>query len=102
MARQVDIETGVEKAATALERRQRAEMSHQWRELRNKLDTLLLSTNVMKTNEIRQECLKLDTMDTEQRRVHIKQRWGPVYLERAEPMLIQLEALEKHIAQHEK
>lgn len=101
MARQVDIESGVEKAAAALEGRQRAEMSHQWRELRNKLDTLLLSTNAMKTNEIRQECLKLDTMNTEQRRTHIRQRWGPVCLERAEPMLMQLEALEKNITQHE-
>lgn len=101
MAKQVDIENGIEKAASALERRKHAEMSHQWRELRNKLDSLLLSTNVMKTNDVRQQCHKLDSMTTEERRIHIQSNWGPVYLEKSEPILIQIEALERHIAKED-
>jgi|6_EtaG_2_1085325.scaffolds.fasta_scaffold61230_2 hypothetical protein len=101
MARQVDIENGVEKAAAALEGRQRAEMSTQWRELRNKLDTMLLSTNVMKTNDVRQRCLELDGMTTEERRNHIRAFWGPIYLDRTDPILAQLQSLESNIAKHE-
>jgi len=101
MAKQVDIETGVEKVASALENRQRVEMSSQWRDLRNKLDTLLLSTNVLKTNDVRLLCHQMDTMGIEERRDHIRSNWGPIYLDRAEPILIQLQALEGHIAKHE-
>lgn len=101
MAKQIDIVTGVEKAAAALEGRQHAESSRQWRDLRNKLDTMLLSTSVMKTNEVRQQCLLMDTMTTDERRTHIEQYWGQLYREKAEPIILQLQALEAHIAKSE-
>jgi hypothetical protein len=101
MAKQVDIETGVEKAAAALEGRQRAEMSSQWRDLRNKLDTLLLSTNTMKSNDVRQLCHALDGMNLDERRAHITANWGPLYLDRCEPILMQLQAAETNIAKQD-
>jgi len=98
MTRQVDLENGIEKAAAALAGHQREEVSTQWQLMRNKLDSLLLSTHTLKTDEVRRFTLQIDSMDYEQRRTFINANWGSVCLERCVPILIQLEALEKHIA----
>ena len=59
---------------------------------------MLLSTNVLKTNDAMRACRVLDTMTTKERQNHILDNWGPAYLERAHPILVQLEVLEKRIA----
>ena len=94
-----NISTGVEKAVQSLNQRQEDELNKSWRVLRNKLDSMLLSTNVMKTNEAMQSCRRLDTMSPEERATYIQQNWGPQYYAKAHPMLVQLETLEKKIAQ---
>ena len=93
-----DINTGVEKTLEILNRRQTDELNASWRSIRNKLDSMLLSTNVLKTNEVMQACRILDTMSTEERENHILGNWGSAYLGRAQPILMQLEMLEKKLA----
>ena len=93
-----DIATGIEKTLESLNRQQAEGLDKQWRELRNKLDSLLLSTNVMKTNVAMRSCRSLDTMTPEDRATCINTQWGPQYFQKAQPMLVQLEMLEKKIA----
>lgn len=92
-----DIATGVEKTLEVLNRRQVDELNASWRSLRNKLDSMLLATNVLKSNETMRGCRAIDTLSPEERIQHILTNWGPQYLERAKPILIQLEMLEKKI-----
>lgn len=96
-----DIATGIEKTVEALNQRQDAELNKQWRDLRNKIDSLLLSTNVMKTNDAMRSCRQLDTMTPEERATFIQQNWGPQYFIKVHPMLMQLEMLEKNIETNE-
>lgn len=93
-----DISNGVEKTLEVLNRRQTDELNASWRSIRNRLDSMLMSTNVLKTNDAMQSCRALDTMSTEERQNHIQGNWGPMYLDKARPILIQLEMLEKKIA----
>jgi len=101
MTRNIDIENGIEKAAAALEGRKNAEASTKWRELKHKLDSILLTTNVMKTNDIRENCASLDDMNIDERSAHISGLWGPIYLQKCQPILFQLRTLEQHIAKQE-
>jgi hypothetical protein len=82
-----------------MERRKADEFNASWRDLRNKLDAMLLATNVFKTNDAMQACRVLDTMSPEERATHIQTNWGPQYFERARPILLQIETLETKIAQ---
>jgi len=92
-----DIHTGIDKTLEALDKRRTDELNASWRDLRNKLDSMLLATNVLKSNDAMQACRVLDVMTTEEREHHILGNWGPQYLEKARPILIQLEVLEKRI-----
>jgi hypothetical protein len=93
-----DVQSGVEKLATVLADRQEEQSTSGWRDLRNKLDSLLLSTHTLKTDEARKRCQALDGMTMEERANHIKLYWGTVCLDRVMPLLQQLEAVEKAIA----
>lgn len=93
-----EISNGIEKTLEVLNRRQTSELHASWQAIRNRLDSMLLSTNVLKTNDAMRACRTLDTMSTEERKSHIQNNWGPAYLGRAEPILVQLELLEKNIA----
>jgi len=90
-----DIQTGVERLAESLARSTTEDQTRQWRDLRNKVDSILLSTTTYKTDEVREACRELDTMSLEERRQLISQKWGPAYLQRVDPLLQQLESLEK-------
>lgn len=92
-----DIATGVDSIVKRMTARQQEQESMQWRDLRNKIDSLLLSTNVLKTDDARRACLELDTMSPEARETFITHRWGPNYLIRVSPLLHQLQVLENHI-----
>lgn len=66
-----------------------------WRDLRNKLDSLLIGNNVLKSGEIRKLCQQLDGMTTEERSSHITAYWGSLYAEKSMPLLLQIESVEK-------
>jgi hypothetical protein len=93
------IEDGVSKIAQLLKDNSSIDEQqlHSWRDLRNKIDSLLLSTNVLTTNEAKQRCLEIDTMENEKRREFIATNWGPLYLQKVEPLLHQLNVLEIQI-----
>jgi len=93
-----DISNGVEKILETMSRRETNELHASWRAMRNKLDSILLATNVLKSNDAMRGCRALDTMSQEERSQHILDNWGPLYLEKATPMLLQLVALEKNIS----
>lgn len=88
------IGNGVERVIEALKSQQSKEITESWRALRNRLDSMLISTNVLKTNETLSACRAMDNMSTAEREQHILKNWGPAYLERAKPILIQLQILE--------
>jgi hypothetical protein len=68
-----------------------------WRDIRSKLDSLLIGTNVLKGDVVRQKCQVLDGMDTQSRIKHITDNWGSLYADRTKPLILQLETIEKHI-----
>lgn len=84
------IATGVEALAASFNR----EISDQWRSMRNRLDSLLLTTKILKTDEVQAACAKLDAMSLEERYDYIAKIWGPMYAEKAGPLLQQLQVLE--------
>ncbi len=73
-------------------------LEKQWKEFRNKIDSILISNNIMKNSEVRLNCLKLDTMTHQERMDHIQNSWGPMYLDKVMPLLLQLVTLENQIA----
>ncbi len=91
------ISTGIEKLLHQQKtvEKQSVQLSKQWKELRNRIDSVLLSTNVLKTTEVRAKCLALDQMTNEQRAVYITENWGPMCLQRVEPLLQQLATIEQ-------
>ena len=93
-----DIQSGIEKLTTVLATRQEEESTSQWRSIRNKIDSLLLSTHVLKTDEARRLCLTLDHMTMEERKAHITTYWGAAALAKIFPLLQQLESIELSIA----
>lgn len=95
------ISSGIEKLAAALRtspERQTQQLSQKWKEIRNRIDATLMSTNVLKTNDVRQKCLLMDSMTPAEREQHIRLNWGPQYLDRVAPMLQQLATLEDQLA----
>jgi len=70
----------------------------QLQSLRVKLDSQLLVNNLMKVDAARQACAQLDAMSTEQRQQYITEKWGPLYMERAVPLLLQIEQTEAALA----
>lgn len=96
------ISTGIERLVSQKKEAEKAsvQISKQWKEVRNRIDTVLMSNNVMKSTELRQRCLLLDHLHTEGRVEHIKENWGPLYLERVQPLLQQLANLEDQLAKH--
>lgn len=92
-----NIANGIEQLMKVDKINKTATLSAGWKELRNKLDILLLSNNIMKTNETTMACKALDTMSHEDRIEYIKRVWGPLYAEKTMPLLLQLLHLEKQL-----
>lgn len=69
----------------------------QLRDQRVKLDSQLVSNNLMKADEVRQACAQLDGMTPDERREFITTTWGPMYLDRVLPILLQIEMTEEAI-----
>jgi len=94
-----NMQNGVEKIADSLSRNTNESLSTQWRDLRNKIDSILLSTTTFKTDEVRKACREIDDMPAEKRASFITTKWGPVCCHKVEPMLIQLQLLENKMRQ---
>jgi len=71
------------------------QLAKAWQDIKNRLDVLLLSNNVYKGAELRQSCLALNAMSHEDRQQYILQYWGQVCLDKALPLLQQLNTLER-------
>lgn len=88
-----NIENGVQKLVstqpTAAEQRYRA-----WRDLKNKLDSMLMNTRILTSDQTAAECRLMDTMNYEARLKHITEKWGVNYTNRALPILQQLKSME--------
>jgi len=89
-----NIQNGVEQLAESMARNVSDDQARQWRDLRNKVDSILLSTTTLKTDEVRRNCQELDGMMPDERIKHINQRWGPAFLNKVTPLLQQLQILE--------
>lgn len=68
-----------------------------WKDLRNKLDSVLLSTNVIKGDAARTLCQALDSMSLADRLAHIEANWGKLYGQKSLPLLQQLDSVESMI-----
>lgn len=93
-----EISTGIDKIMQRMGEREEEQSQMQWRDIRNKLDSLLLSTNVLKSDEARRKCLEIDNMEPESRREYISTNWGPNMLNKVDPLLYQLSVLENSLA----
>ncbi len=90
----ISIKDGVKKMADAMVH-DGINFDKQWHELRNKVDVILLSNNISKTDKDKSDIRKLDSMSHEERQQYICNNWGPMYLDRCMPILIQINILEK-------
>lgn len=93
-----NISTGVDKIIDQMNKKQNELHQLQWRDIRNKIDSILLSTNILKTDEARKACINIDNMSHEQRQQFISERWGPAYLNKISHLLHQLAILENHLS----
>lgn len=93
-----NMQNGVEKVAELLARNTDEASARQWRDLRNKIDSILLSTTAFKTDDVRTACHKIDDMPAEQRADYIKEKWGPICYSKIEPLLLQLQFLENRMS----
>jgi hypothetical protein len=94
------IHTGIEKMVKGVKpavQKQAEQLARQWQEIKNRLDIILVSNNVLKGTALRQKCLALDGMSYEERQQFIQEQWGPLYLQKTMPLLQQLDTLERAI-----
>lgn len=68
-----------------------------WRDLRNKIDSLLLGSKVLKADLVRVKCQALDQLDQQGRYDHIMKNWGPQYATKILPLLQQLNTVEQQL-----
>lgn len=96
-----DIKTGIDKIAETMNFRSSEEIANSWRTMRNKLDSMLLASRALKSDDIMIACRLIDNMSTSEREQHILTIWGKLYLDRARPILTQLQILEDAIAKNQ-
>lgn len=77
---------------------QNEQFNRSWRDLRNKLDSSLMLTNVLKGDAVRKLCLQLDGLSKPERFKLIQDNWGVQQAEKSRTLLEQLDILEKEIA----
>ncbi len=90
------IENGLNKIKEAHKRLESGEATaaRQWRDLKNKIDSILKSSH-RKTDEVKVICTKLDESNHEDRCRIIVENWGEQYLNKVMPLLQQLRCLEE-------
>jgi len=94
-----NMQNGVEKVIDTISRNTTESLTTQWRDIRNKIDSILLSTTTFKTDETRKSCREIDDMAADKRSAYITAKWGPICCSKVEPLLIQLQLLESKMRQ---
>ena len=94
MSNQRRIANGVEIIKEALSDKKQFTLDSRWQDIKNKLDSILTSSNAMKSNEALVHCAKLNTMGHDERTKFINERWGSQCLGKVAPMLAQLHQIE--------
>ena len=85
------IETGIKQIAAS----SRIEHEPQWQAIRNNLNSQLLSSHMVKSDECRQISLQLDAMTHNDRVDYITQCFGPQTLAKVLPLLDQMNRFEQ-------
>lgn len=85
------IETGIKQIAAAA----RVEHEPQWQAIRNNLNSQLLSSHMVKSDECRQISLQLDAMSHSDRVDYITQCFGQQTLNKVMPLLEQMHRFEE-------
>lgn len=90
------IDNGLNKIKDAHKRSESSEAiaARQWRDLKNKIDSILKSGN-RKTDEVKNICTKLDESNHDNRCKIIVEHWGQQYLNKVMPLLQQLKCIEE-------
>ena len=70
-------------------------MNKQWHDIKHRIDGILTSGNILKTEDVKTLCQAMDTMDLAERILHIEANFGAQYLRLVEPLIHQLSAIEK-------
>ena len=91
----MEIENGLNNLKEAHKRSESADKiaAKQWRNTKNKVDSLLKSGN-KPTDELKTVCVMLESMNHEDRCKKIIEYWGIQYLNKVMPLLQQLSGLE--------
>lgn len=89
------IDNGVDKLTAAHKKSvlSAPDIARQWRDIKNKIDSILKS-NHRKTDELKNLCVQLDDKSHEERCKFITENWGIQYLNKVSPLLQQLTSLE--------
>lgn len=92
----MEIDNGLNKLKKAHKRVENADvlMARQWRDIKNKIDSLLKSGN-KKTDEMKAICVSLETQNHENRCQTIIDYFGIQYLNKVMPLLQQLKNMEE-------
>jgi len=92
-----EIASGINEIVENINQRALDQSQSQWRSIKNRIDSLLISSNAIKSDDARKKCQNLDDMSNEDRVSFITTHWGCASLERINPLLQQLDILEKSI-----
>lgn len=68
-------------------------LGRQWNDTKNKIDGLLLSGK-RNVEDVKKLCDILYTLPSAERKEHITKHFGPKYLDKVLPLLLQLESIE--------
>jgi hypothetical protein len=93
-----DIKSGIEQLVA--KSNQNEQYNRSWRDLRNKLDSSLMLTNVLKGDAIRKLCLQLDSLNKNDRYKLIHDNWGVQQAEKSRTLLEQLDIIEREISKN--
>ncbi len=69
-------------------------LKRQWRELRKKIDGVLISGNINSADENLRKCAMIDRLNPIDREKHITDNWGINYYNRVSQLLSQLAKIE--------
>lgn len=89
---------GVEKLVQSQNEQQRALLEDQRIATKHKIDSILLSNAVLKSDEVRQACHKIDSLDNDEREAYITETWGPLFWEKVQPLVHQLNTIDEALA----
>lgn len=94
MSTQKRIVNGVETIKETMANKYDVTISSRWQDIKNKMDSVLTSSNAIRSNDALRMCAQLNNMEHEDRVKFIEAKWGKQCLEKVSPMLYHLRQLE--------